>query len=123
MVDVLFLKCVGRLLHARRDLGSGRRNSLVALAPLDGEDEATAERIGSTGATARFRHLDVAIESDVQRVFDEVAGTFGNSMPWSTTRASPEPANRRSAGDLGTADEEEPCRRRSAVDPCRPVSD
>jgi NAD(P)-dependent dehydrogenase (short-subunit alcohol dehydrogenase family) len=55
-----------------------REGAAVAVTDvLDGEGEATAKRILSTGGTARFWHLDVSIESDVQRVFDEVAGAFG----------------------------------------------
>jgi NAD(P)-dependent dehydrogenase (short-subunit alcohol dehydrogenase family) len=55
-----------------------REGAAVAVTDvLDGDGEATARRILSAGGTARFWHLDVSIESDVQRVFDEVAGTFG----------------------------------------------
>jgi NAD(P)-dependent dehydrogenase (short-subunit alcohol dehydrogenase family) len=55
-----------------------REGAAVAVTDvLDGEGEATAKRILSTGGTARFWYLDVSIEPDVQRVFDEVAGTFG----------------------------------------------
>lgn len=44
---------------------------------LDDEGEAAAGRIRSFGGDARFWHLDVADETDVQRVFADVAGAFG----------------------------------------------
>jgi NAD(P)-dependent dehydrogenase (short-subunit alcohol dehydrogenase family) len=44
---------------------------------LDDEGEAAAGLIRSFGGDARFWHLDVAAETDVQRVFADVAGAFG----------------------------------------------
>ena len=44
---------------------------------LDDEGEAAAGLIRSFGGDARLWHLDVADETDVQRVFADVAGAFG----------------------------------------------
>jgi NAD(P)-dependent dehydrogenase (short-subunit alcohol dehydrogenase family) len=44
---------------------------------LDDEGEALAERIRAAGGKARYWHLDVTDESEVERVFGDVAGSFG----------------------------------------------
>jgi NAD(P)-dependent dehydrogenase (short-subunit alcohol dehydrogenase family) len=55
-----------------------REGAAVAVTDvLDGEGEATAGRILSAGGTARFWHLDVSDEAEVERVFSDVARTFG----------------------------------------------
>ena len=55
-----------------------RQGAAVAVTDvLDGAGEATAKRILSAGGTARFWHLDVSSEAEVESVFNDVAGAFG----------------------------------------------
>jgi NAD(P)-dependent dehydrogenase (short-subunit alcohol dehydrogenase family) len=52
-----------------------REGATVAVTDVLADDgEATAARIVSTGGTARFWHMDVSDEAEVERVFGEVAG-------------------------------------------------
>jgi NAD(P)-dependent dehydrogenase (short-subunit alcohol dehydrogenase family) len=52
-----------------------REGAAVAVTDvLDDEGKKTAERILSAGGRARFWHLDVSDEAEVERVFSEVAG-------------------------------------------------
>ena len=44
---------------------------------LDDQGRKTVEEIQKAGGTARFWHLDVSREMDVQRVFEEIAQQFG----------------------------------------------
>lgn len=53
-----------------------REGAVIAVMDiLDDDGEATAERIRSAGGTARFWHLDVTDEAEVESVFGEVAGS------------------------------------------------
>ena len=55
-----------------------REGAAVAVTDvLDDDGEAMAGRIRSAGGNARFWHLDVTDETQVQDVFNEVAGAFG----------------------------------------------
>lgn len=55
-----------------------REGAAVAVTDVvDTDGEATAARIVSGRGTARFWHLDVSAEAEVERVFNEVAGAFG----------------------------------------------
>lgn len=56
----------------------GREGAAVAVADLDENDgRETARLIESAGGKARFWRLNVAVESEVQSVFADVAKTFG----------------------------------------------
>ncbi len=55
-----------------------REGAAVGVTDLhDEEGAAVVERIRTAGGTARYWHLDVAEEQEVQRVFNEVADEFG----------------------------------------------
>jgi len=55
-----------------------REGAAVAVTDvLDEDGEATVGRILAAGGTARFWRLDVTDEPEVERIFSEVAGTFG----------------------------------------------
>lgn len=55
-----------------------REGAAVAVTDLqDEEGAAVVDRITTAGGKARYWHLDVAEEQEVQRVFDEVADEFG----------------------------------------------
>ncbi|MEX2480757.1 MAG: glucose 1-dehydrogenase [Gammaproteobacteria bacterium] len=55
-----------------------REGAAVAVTDvLDDEGEVLAERIRAGGGNARYWHLDVTDESEVERVFGDVVGSFG----------------------------------------------
>lgn len=55
-----------------------REGAMVAVTDVrDDDGEATVARIVSAGGTARYWHLDVSDEAEVERVFGEVAGAAG----------------------------------------------
>jgi NAD(P)-dependent dehydrogenase (short-subunit alcohol dehydrogenase family) len=54
-----------------------REGAAVAVTDVLDDGEAMAGRIRSAGGNARFWHLDVTDETQVQDVFNEVAGAFG----------------------------------------------
>lgn len=55
-----------------------REGARVAVTDVkDSEGEAVAQEVQAAGGTARFWHLDVSDEEEVQRVFAEVADAFG----------------------------------------------
>jgi len=55
-----------------------REGAAVAVTDLlDDEGAAVVERIETAGGKARYWHLDVAEEAEVQRVFGEIADAFG----------------------------------------------
>ena len=52
-------------------------SSVAVTDVLDGESRGVADEINRAGGNARFWHLDISKESEVKKVFAEVAQTFG----------------------------------------------